>query len=98
MAMLHDRERRHTRDLQRAHVLLDVEQGLSTEVPRQRPAIPREVRHAVFTRDGGRCVECASDFDIQYDHVIPWSMGGADTIQNLQILCAPCNQRKGASI
>jgi 5-methylcytosine-specific restriction endonuclease McrA len=52
----------------------------------------------VFERDGGRCVECGSGFDIQYDHVIPLALGGANTVQNLQILCAPCNQAKGATL
>jgi len=97
MAILHDKDRRADRDLKRAHVLLDVEQGLAAPLPRQRQPIPREVREAVFARDGGRCVQCQSNFDIQYDHVIPWSLGGADSLQNLQLLCSSCNQRKGAS-
>ncbi len=97
MALLHDRDRRHGRELGRAHVLLDVEQGLSEATPRRRQSIPREVREAVYAHDGGQCVECQSSFDLQYDHIIPWSHGGADTVQNLQLLCAPCNQSKGAS-
>lgn len=63
--------------------------------PRRRKRVSREIREAVFRRDGGRCVECGDDFDIQYDHVIPWSMGGADSVENLQLLCSRCNQRKG---
>ncbi|WP_093146758.1 HNH endonuclease [Saccharopolyspora antimicrobica] len=42
----------------------------------------------VFERDGGRCVECGTDFEIQYDHVIPVALGGSSTEENLQLLCA----------
>ena len=98
LALLRERDRKQARNLERAHVLLDVEEGLAAPMPRQRAPIPRDVRQAVFSRDGGRCVECLSDFDLQYDHVIPFSMGGADTLQNLQLLCSACNQSKGASI
>lgn len=95
LALVRDRDRRKQRRLERARASLAAEDSGNT--PRREP-IPREVRLAVFERDGGRCVECASNFDIQYDHIIPFSMGGASTVENLQILCATCNQRKGATI
>jgi 5-methylcytosine-specific restriction endonuclease McrA len=94
MALVLDRERRRQRKLDRAHAALAQEDDVS---PRREP-IPREVRRAVFERDGGRCVDCGGNFDIQYDHVIPFSMGGASTAENLQILCADCNREKGASL
>jgi hypothetical protein len=94
LALVRDRERRQQRKLERAHAAMAADVA---GVPR-REVIAREVRLAVFERDGGRCVECGSNFDIQYDHIIPFSMGGASTVANLQILCADCNRAKGASL
>lgn len=98
MALVHHRKRREERHLQHATTLLDHEQGGQVPSQRRRQPIPRVVKHAVFRRDDGRCVECGSNFDIQYDHVIPFSMGGSSTVENLQLLCAACNQSKGARL
>jgi 5-methylcytosine-specific restriction endonuclease McrA len=94
LALVRDRQRRRQRKLEHAHASLAADR---LEFPRRDP-IPRAVRLAVFQRDGGRCVACDSNFDIQYDHVIPVAMGGASTLENLQILCADCNRRKGATL
>lgn len=94
LALVRDRQRRRARKLERAHAALAQE----LQPTQRREPIPREVRLAVFERDGGRCVECEASFDLQYDHIIPVSMGGATTVQNLQLLCAPCNQHKGGAL
>lgn len=93
-ALAYERELRRRRRLDRAHAVLRA--GSSPETSR-REAIARELRRAVFERDGGRCVECGARFELQYDHVIPLALGGASTLENLQILCAGCNGRKGAT-
>jgi hypothetical protein len=94
-ALVYEKDRRRARQLERAHAVMATD-----ALPRQprRDVIPREVKHAVFERDGGCCVECGSKFEIQYDHIIPVVRGGANTVANLQILCAPCNQMKGSSL
>ncbi len=61
-------------------------------------SVPQHVRAEVFRRCGGRCVECGSTSYLEYDHIIPWSRGGATSVENLQILCRACNQAKGARI
>ena len=89
-ALVAERDRRRARKLERAHAALGADGG-----PARRGPIPREVRLAVWQRDGGLCVGCGSGFDLQYDHVIPHSLGGADTEANLQLLCGDCNRAKG---
>jgi hypothetical protein len=63
-----------------------------------RLAIPSDVKMFVWQRDGGECVECGSKDELEFDHIIPLSMGGAKTARNLQLLCAPCNQSKGGNL
>lgn len=63
----------------------------------KRPPIPKHVRLAVLNRDGWRCRECGSRQDLEIDHVIPWSRGGAHTDPgNLQVLCRLHNSDKRA--
>ncbi|WP_082764056.1 HNH endonuclease signature motif containing protein [Frondihabitans sp. PAMC 28766] len=64
---------------------------------RRRPA-EADVRQLVWKRDGGKCRSCGSNTELQLDHIIPVAYGGATTVDNLQVLCGPCNRRKGASV
>jgi HNH endonuclease len=95
VALVAERERRARRRLDRAHAALERERAVAL-APRE--PLPRDLKLAVWHRDRGRCRECGSGFDLQYDHVIPLSLGGATSIHNLQLLCGDCNRAKGASL
>ncbi len=44
---------------------------------------------------GERCANCGAPADLVLDHVIPIAKGGTSRLDNLQLLCAPCNRIKG---
>ena len=63
-----------------------------------REPIPQDLMDAVWNRDGGQCVKCNSNQDLEYDHIIPLSKGGSNRYRNLQILCLKCNRSKSDNI
>ncbi|HEV7345488.1 MAG TPA: HNH endonuclease [Devosia sp.] len=71
--------------------------------PRGRQSTPKAaispaLRKLVLERDAYRCQQCGDHHDLHIDHVFPESKGGATTAENLQVLCGPCNLRKGARV
>lgn len=66
-----------------------------------RPKLSRALREAVFARDGRSCLKCGKTDppgqagEVCIDHKVPRHRGGADTIENLQVLCSTCNSIKG---
>jgi len=64
----------------------------------RRRQIPDEVKVAVWQRDGGRCVKCRDTDYLEFDHVIPFSKGGANSEKNVQLLCRRCNLAKGGEL
>jgi hypothetical protein len=69
-----------------------------TSVPPRREAISERVRHEVWRRDRGSCVECGSRGRLEFDHIIPVVRGGSNTVRNIELRCEPCNRRKGARV
>lgn len=63
-----------------------------------RPPVPHHVRRMVYARDGWQCRWCHTGADLQVDHIVPRSRGGADHLGNYQTLCGRCNRLKGATI
>jgi HNH endonuclease len=63
--------------------------------PRRKP-IPERVRHEVWRRDEGSCVDCGSREFLEFDHIVPVSRGGSNSVRNIELRCEGCNGRKGA--
>lgn len=82
----------------RAWVEWHVQRGVDP-FERKRDKIPPSVRAAVLDRDGLVCQLCGGDVepgDVHLDHIKPWSLGGRDSVDNLQVTHSACNIRKGA--
>ena len=60
--------------------------------------IPSDVKEIVYVRDKGCCVTCGSKENIEYDHIIPFSKGGSNSVNNIQLLCLKCNRGKSNKI
>jgi uncharacterized small protein (DUF1192 family) len=72
--------------------------SLNDDSEKKREPISEEVRAEVWRRDGGKCVICGSNEKLEFDHIIPFSKGGGNTVRNLQLLCEPCNRKKSDKI
>ena len=94
-ALLTTREQRQRQQLDRAKAI--VATGMPSTNAR-RNAIPTDLRQLVFTRDKGRCQQCGSQSELQLDHIIPVALGGGTSAENLEVLCGPCNRKKGAGL
>lgn len=70
----------------------------SDDVLSRSRAIPQEVKLAVWQRDSGQCVQCKSNKNLEFDHIIPFSLGRSHTERNIQVLCEECNRSKGAGL
>ena len=55
-------------------------------------------RRNIYARDRATCQYCGKRFSVReltIDHVVPRSLGGGDSWENLVAACVPCNARKG---
>ena len=66
--------------------------------PIGRIIFPRNVKSRLFHMQRGKCLYCGRTLRIgslEIDHKFPVSRGGGNEWSNLQLLCIPCNMRKG---
>ena len=68
----------------------------------KRSHIPAWLKRGVFHRDKGRCVFCNTDLTnlvssytkLNFDHIVPLDMYGANDPCNIQLTCEKCNKSK----
>lgn len=87
--------------LDRALQLEQLGLGINDEIVFTNPEVrierePDELRkEQVKSRDGKKCLCCGSSKRLQVDHIAPSYIGGGNELNNLQTLCAACNNHKG---
>ncbi len=81
-----------------ALVRIEKRQMLVPQSDKASRRIPHDVRKAVWNRDQGKCAECGASEYLEFDHVIPFSRGGDNSVGNVQLLCRKCNLKKGDRI
>jgi len=92
-------QKKQDKELEREAKAELVKDGLlSPNTGKSRAPIPQEIMDKVWNRDNGKCVECGSNQNLEFDHIIPFSKGGANTYRNLQLLCRSCNAKKSNKI
>ena len=58
----------------------------------------KQIRDEIYASYGRQCKYCNHRLNIRNmvcDHIIPLSLGGNSTPDNLQLICDRCNRRKG---
>jgi len=52
-----------------------------------RMVISEGLRNEIFERDGNKCLQCGATSPLVLDHIIPFSVGGTTSPENLRTLC-----------
>jgi len=97
------------RYLNRISVLMEYEQTVrspSTEIQIPSVVVLKDYiqpkRHLAFTRfnlflrDGFSCQYCGGSGNLTFDHILPKSLGGVTSWENVVSACLSCNFKKGA--
>ena len=89
----YDNERRFFKELSHKY-----DEAGTKEALKKREPISEKVKMAVWRRDGGKCVKCGGREKLEFDHIIPLSKEGSNTVRNIELLCEKCNRTKGDKI
>jgi len=93
-----EKRKQSAKDLALAQARAEVFGEQSPSGRERRRPIPEAVRHEVWRRDQGQCVDCGSRENLEFDHIVPVSAGGPNTARNIDLRCESCNRMKGATI
>ena len=66
--------------------------------PTKRVTWPRGLKQELMKQQDNTCVYCGHRRiarSLEIDHIVPAVRGGSNGKSNLQVICRPCNQRKG---
>jgi hypothetical protein len=77
--------------------IISTAKSTKSSIKKERSVINYRLRYEILKRDKFKCVSCgksASETEIEVDHIIPVSLGGKSTKDNLQSLCFKCNKGK----
>ena len=62
--------------------------------------LSKDIEKTLMAAQDGLCAicQCCITFKFNLDHIIPVARGGLNEDENVQLLCPPCNQSKGAKL
>ena len=75
-----------------------IQSAVASDPTDQLEASAAAMKETLYGKQQGYCSGCKVHLEprmFEIDHVVPQSKGGASTIDNLQLLCSPCNKSKG---
>lgn len=75
---------------------------IKTKIVKDKRDVPLKLRLKILTRDNFKCCLCGRSpathtVTLHVDHIIPHSLGGKTSEENLRTLCEECNLGKGNS-
>ena len=93
-------KKNHLREISAKNAIIQsrkISKKLSKKNRHFRP-IPPDIRLEVWHRDQGQCTYCGDKTELEFDHIIPFSWGGSNSTENIQLLCKSCNRKKSSNL